>query len=69
MKWISVNDALPEKPDVYLLYEPSALVFQYKNEKIRVVSYHPDFGFDAMVSNNAMWMEMPELPAIPELPE
>ena len=59
--WISVDDALPTKPDVYTVYCPNNICFQSKKEMIQVVSFHPDIGWNSsyLITH---WQPLPEFP-------
>ena len=59
--WISVDDELPTKHDVYTVYCPSNLCFQNENEKIQIASFHPDTGWNSAILITH-WQPLPKPP-------
>ena len=63
MKWISIEDKLPDKDAVYLIHAPSA---DPDKPFIHIAWYDPDFGWSLLpkvwIPAITHWMPLPEPP-------
>ena len=59
--WISVDERLPDIPDVYLAYQSNVVCFQHKKEKLCLTTFHPDAGWGSC-SRVTHWQPLPQPP-------